>query len=87
MYYIWESEKYCLCDSKESEKASKFLREIGGITKSRELTCYGIRGASGRNSRHVEWKLHAIIQNNYIINLTHFQFRRISCIKNIYLVI
>ncbi|MBC6685930.1 ankyrin repeat domain-containing protein, partial [Wolbachia pipientis] len=38
MYYIWESEKYRLCDSKESEKASKFLREKGGITKSRELT-------------------------------------------------
>ncbi|WP_353278921.1 ankyrin repeat domain-containing protein [Wolbachia endosymbiont (group B) of Longitarsus flavicornis] len=47
MYYIWESEKYCLCDSKESEKASKFLREQGGITKSRELTCYGIERLVG----------------------------------------
>ncbi|KAG8290564.1 hypothetical protein J6590_079702 [Homalodisca vitripennis] len=47
MYYIWESEKYRLCDSKESEKASKFLREKGGITKSRELTCYGIEGLVG----------------------------------------
>ncbi|MBA8753884.1 MULTISPECIES: ankyrin repeat domain-containing protein [Wolbachia] len=42
MYYIWESEKYRLCDSKESEKASKFLGKQGGITKSRKLTCYGI---------------------------------------------
>ncbi|WP_265044150.1 ankyrin repeat domain-containing protein [Wolbachia endosymbiont (group A) of Epagoge grotiana] len=47
MYYIWESEKYSLCDSKESEKASKFLREKGGITKSRELTCYGIERIVG----------------------------------------
>lgn len=47
MYYIWESEKYRLCDSKESEKASKFLREQGGITKSRELTCYGIERLVG----------------------------------------
>ncbi|BAA89653.1 gp28 [Wolbachia phage WO] len=47
MYYIWESEKYRLCDSKESEKASKFLREKGGITKSRELTCYGIERLVG----------------------------------------
>lgn len=44
MYYIWESEKYCLWDSGESEKASKFLRKQGGITKSRKLTCYGIEG-------------------------------------------
>lgn len=42
MYYIWESEKYRLCDSKESEKARKFFGKQGGITKSRELTCYGI---------------------------------------------
>ncbi|QVU16057.1 MULTISPECIES: ankyrin repeat domain-containing protein [unclassified Wolbachia] len=47
MYYIWESEKYRLCDSKESEKASKFLREKGGVTKSRELTCYGIERLVG----------------------------------------
>ncbi|WP_353279003.1 ankyrin repeat domain-containing protein [Wolbachia endosymbiont (group B) of Longitarsus flavicornis] len=47
MYYIWESEKHCLCDSKESEKASKFLREKGGVTKSRELTCYGIERLVG----------------------------------------
>ncbi|MBR9984204.1 MAG: ankyrin repeat domain-containing protein [Wolbachia endosymbiont of Homalodisca vitripennis] len=47
MYYIWESEKYSLCDREESEKASKFLREQGGITKSRELTCYGIEGLVG----------------------------------------
>ncbi len=47
MYYIWESEKYRLCDSKESEEASKFLREQGGITKSRELTCYGIERLVG----------------------------------------
>ncbi len=44
MYYIWESEKYRLCDSKESEKV---LREKGGITKSRELTCYGIERLVG----------------------------------------
>ncbi len=44
MYYIWESEKYRLCDSKESEKV---LREQGGITKSRELTCYGIERLVG----------------------------------------
>ncbi|WP_341819671.1 ankyrin repeat domain-containing protein [Wolbachia endosymbiont (group A) of Brachyopa scutellaris] len=37
MYYIWES-----------EKASKFLREQGGITKSRKLTCYGIEGLVGK---------------------------------------
>ncbi|WP_341813312.1 ankyrin repeat domain-containing protein [Wolbachia endosymbiont (group B) of Germaria angustata] len=36
MYYIWES-----------EKASKFLREKGGVTKSRELTCYGIERLVG----------------------------------------
>ncbi|WP_353285693.1 ankyrin repeat domain-containing protein [Wolbachia endosymbiont (group A) of Gastracanthus pulcherrimus] len=48
MYYIWESEKYRLCDSEESKKASKFLREKGGITKSRELTCYGIEGLVGK---------------------------------------
>ncbi|WP_341817113.1 ankyrin repeat domain-containing protein [Wolbachia endosymbiont (group A) of Agelastica alni] len=47
MYYICESEKYCLCDSEESEKASKFLREKGGVTKSRKLTCYGIEGLLG----------------------------------------
>ncbi|CAN2102991.1 ankyrin repeat domain-containing protein [Wolbachia pipientis] len=47
MYYIWESEKYCLCDREESEKASKFLRAKGGVTKSRKLTCYGIEGLVG----------------------------------------
>ncbi|WP_342068446.1 ankyrin repeat domain-containing protein [Wolbachia endosymbiont (group B) of Melanargia galathea] len=47
MYYIWESEKYRLCDSKGSEKASKFLREKGGVTKSRELTCYEIERLVG----------------------------------------
>ncbi len=29
MYYIWESEKYRLCDSKESEKARKFFGKQG----------------------------------------------------------
>ncbi len=47
MYYIWESEKYCLWNSGENEKASKFLREQGGVTKSRELTCYGIERLVG----------------------------------------
>ncbi|RDD33871.1 ankyrin repeat [Wolbachia endosymbiont of Cylisticus convexus] len=47
MYYIWESEKYCLWNSGENEKASKFLREKGGVTKSRKLTCYGIEGLVG----------------------------------------
>ncbi|XP_066251422.1 serine/threonine-protein phosphatase 6 regulatory ankyrin repeat subunit A-like [Euwallacea similis] len=36
-----------LCDSEKSEKASKFLRENGGVTKSRKLTCYGIEGLLG----------------------------------------
>ncbi|WP_353269619.1 ankyrin repeat domain-containing protein [Wolbachia endosymbiont (group A) of Myopa testacea] len=47
VYYIWESERYCLWDNGENEKASKFLREQGGITKSRKLTCYGIEGLLG----------------------------------------
>ncbi|WP_341812183.1 ankyrin repeat domain-containing protein [Wolbachia endosymbiont (group A) of Conops quadrifasciatus] len=42
MYYIWESERYCLWDNGENEKARKFLRKQGGITKSRKVTCYEI---------------------------------------------
>lgn len=62
MYYIWESEKYCSWNSEENEKASKFLREQGGITKSRELTCYGIEGLVGEIADI--WKLHAGAKNN-----------------------
>ncbi|WP_265027346.1 ankyrin repeat domain-containing protein [Wolbachia endosymbiont (group A) of Bombylius major] len=42
VYYIWESERYCLWDNGENEKARKFMREQGGITKSRKVTCYEI---------------------------------------------
>ncbi|WP_265038471.1 ankyrin repeat domain-containing protein [Wolbachia endosymbiont (group A) of Hylaeus communis] len=47
MYYIWESERYGLWDNGENEKARKFLGKQGGITKSRELTCYGIERLVG----------------------------------------
>ncbi len=42
MYYIWESERYGLWDNGENGKARKFLGKQGGITKSREVTCYEI---------------------------------------------